>query len=251
VGLVVFDLNRTGQIQLMPTARTDPTTAAKPSTSGQSADRSGGEALGPQQPAQAPVTVVAVPKRGAGTFTVAPGVTPIRAVRPSYGSLLRYRVEVENGSGQDATAFANAVDRTLSDRRSWTASGRWAFQRRPTGAVDFTILLATPDSTDRICKAGGLDPQGYTSCRTGGQVVINLARWMNAVPAFQGDVATYRQYVINHEVGHRLGQGHVRCGTPGGFAPVMQQQTLSLRGCLPNPWPYVNGKLLTGPFAPG
>jgi hypothetical protein len=189
-------------------------------------------------------STVAVPAQGRGTFTVAPGGTEV----VGGGELLRYEVRVEDGVGQEPAEFAAAVDSTLGDPRSWTAGGQWAFQRVSAGDPDIVVTLASPKTVDKLCFP--LRTNGYTSCRVGNTVVVNLARWLLAVPDFGGDVATYRLYVINHEVGHRLSKGHMACPGAGNLAPVMQQQTLGLKGCRPNPWPYVNGTLITGPPAP-
>ena len=164
---------------------------------------------------------------------------------------MTYRVEVETGTGQSAPAFAAAVDATLADPASWTGQGRWSLQRVDGDAVvDFVIRLATPATVGKVCEAAGLEDAAYSSCRTGQFIMINLDRWLQAVPEYGGDVALYRQYVINHEVGHGLGFGHQACPGPGRPAPVMQQQTLGLNGCRPNGSPYVDGVLVSGPVAP-
>jgi len=184
--------------------------------------------------------------------------TPVRAteeyaratggtVRRGSGTLVTYRVEVETGTGQSAPVFAVAVDATLADPASWTGQGRWSLQRVEGDDVDFVIRLATPATVDTVCATAGLDTRGYVSCRAGKFVMINLDRWLGAVADYRGDVALYRQYLINHEVGHHLGYGHQACPGPGRLAPVMQQQTFGLNGCLKNGWPYVSGVFVSGP----
>jgi Protein of unknown function (DUF3152) len=160
-----------------------------------------------------------------------------------------YRVEVETATGQDVAGFASAVDATLGDPASWIHQGRWSLQRVDRDDADFVIRLATPTTVDEVCATAGLDTGGYVSCRAGNFVMINLDRWLGAVPEYGGDVARYRQYVVNHEVGHQLGFGHQACPGKGRPAPVMQQQTFGLNGCLPNGSPYVDGVLVTGPAA--
>ena len=171
-------------------------------------------------------------QRGEGTLSVVPGRSDILGD----GAVLRFRVEVENGLNVDGVAFARAVEATLGDPRGWGNGGRQAFQRVAAGPFDFRVALVSPDNVNSFCS--GLDTGGYTSCRSGNRAVINLARWETAVPDYEGDIPTYRQYVVNHEVGHYLGHGHESCRRQGALAPVMQQQTLGLDGCRKNPWPY-------------
>ncbi|RIQ12657.1 DUF3152 domain-containing protein [Jiangella rhizosphaerae] len=173
-----------------------------------------------------------VPATGPGTFTVTPGQS---ARAGTQGTLLTYTVEVETGLPFDPIEVAAVVDTTLADPRSWIAGGRFSFQRVPSGG-DLRILVATPGTTDELCAP--LRTRGQVSCRNGENVVLNALRWAVAVPHYDGDVAGYRQYVVNHEVGHALGEGHVACPGPGQVAPVMLQQTYGLDGCVANSWPY-------------
>ena len=179
-------------------------------------------------------------EKGAGTVSVVDGASAVFGTGP----LKRFIVEVEDGIDVDGAGFAAAVETTLADPRSWGSGGRMSFQR--VGAAeaagqdfDFRVSLVSPGNMETYCP--GVGTGGYTSCRYGDRAVINLARWATAVPDYQGDIATYRLYVINHEVGHVLGNGHQPCPGAGQLAPVMQQQTLGLQGCLKNAWPYPDG----------
>ena len=194
--------------------------------------------------AEAPA-VAAVVERGAGTFALATTPGPTLG---STGRLLLFHVAVENGIGIPPDEFATAVDAILGDPRSWIA-GDVRFQRVPAGtAASFTIYLATPVTSEAMCREEWLETEQYTSCRLStGKVVINSARWLTAVPNYGASLDTYRAYAINHEVGHQLGNGHETCPGPGRPAPVMQQQTLGLQGCGANPWPYLNGTRYRGP----
>ncbi|SBT48036.1 DUF3152 domain-containing protein [Micromonospora auratinigra] len=184
------------------------------------------------------------PIEGSGRFAAAEGGSPVRGYE---GPLRRYRVEVEADAGQDVEDFAATVDAVLGDPRGWIASGRLRVQRvaDPVEA-DFTIYLATPATSERMCAEGGLATERYTSCRLPGRVIINLARWMEAVPDYGAPLSVYRTYVVNHEVGHEFGELHQACPRRGAPAPVMQQQTYGLDGCVANAWPYLDGARYEG-----
>jgi len=238
--LVGVDFARGGSAKVDPTAASHPVDGAELAPPPPSAPL---VTTAPVPPSTKPSAPPKVPQSGTGKFLVAAGeMTKVGA-----GKLMTYRVESEDGSGVTADTFGREVDATLSDIKSWTADGKWAFRRVSTGRVDFVVRLATPNTVDKICGAAGLQTGGYVSCRTGQFVMINLARWELAVPDYKGDVSLYRRYVINHEVGHRLGHGHELCPGKGKLAPIMQQQTYGLNGCIANGWPFVNGKFVKGP----
>ncbi|MFG2878451.1 DUF3152 domain-containing protein [Streptomyces sp. NPDC048337] len=179
---------------------------------------------------------------GPGTFDTVPGV----AKAPGKGKVVRYRVDVEQGLGLDPQLFAEAVHRTLNDDRSWGHGGTKTFERVPGGEAEFVITLASPGTTGAWCAKSGLDTTiDNVSCDSAStdRVMINAFRWAQGSATYGPDqMFAYRQMLINHEVGHRLGHGHVSCRTPGALAPIMQQQTKSLDidgiQCKPNPWVF-------------
>jgi hypothetical protein len=193
-----------------------------------------------------------VPTKGSGTFEYATTRGPVHG---SKGKLRRFRVAVERGSGEDVGAFAEQVEATLGDRRSWTGGGSVRLQL-VAGAdpADFTVFLATRVTAGEMCARGGTNIRyngtPYTSCRAGGKAIINLDRWrLSARPYLTAEVplAAYREYVINHEVGHELGHRHQGCPRAGAPAPVMVQQTLNTRGCQPYAWPRRGSAFWNGP----
>ena len=192
------------------------------------------------------------PSSGPGRFGYDDRTGPVLGTA---GEVRRYRVAVESGSGADAGEFALAVRTALAGPGSWVDSGRLRLRQvDATSRYDFTVYLATAGTAGRMCAAGGVDirigGRPYTSCRTSGKVIINLDRWRLSVPHFVEagvPLSVYRTYVINHEVGHQLGHRHERCPGQGEPAPVMMQQTLFLKGCVANPWPYLDGRRYAGP----
>lgn len=147
---------------------------------------------------------------------------------------VRFRILIEPGLEEDTVAFTRAVLHVLGDARGWSAAGR------PFLMVDededFSVVLARPKMVDHLCAP--LTTGGIYSCGRGGRAVMNYRRWRLGVPATWGDdLDGYREYMINHEVGHLLYRPHKGCPEPGAPAFVMAQQSIRLDGCEPRGWP--------------
>ena len=177
-------------------------------------------------------------QRGGGRYDVVPGTSKVFGSGP----LHRFTVELEAGVADDGAAFAAAVQKTLSDPHSWGHGGRASFQRIDSGVPDFRVTLTSSLTVRKLC---GYDLPYETSCYNGdlARVVINDARWVRGAVAYKDNVPLYRVYVVNHEVGHALGNGHLQCPRNGALAPVMMQQTLGVSTpgvgtCKPNPYPF-------------
>lgn len=171
---------------------------------------------------------------------VAPGrrgrlrVVPGSSTRSGPGPVRRYAVEVEGGIEIRRRVFANRVHDILRHHRSWGGSGRVSFRRVSSGRIDFRVTLATPATTDRLCAP--YLTNGIYSCANRGRAVLNLMRWRTGAAAYR-HMRRYRIYLVNHEVGHLLGQSHRYCPAAGARAPVMMQQTKGVGSCRSNPWP--------------
>ena len=220
---------RTADGALAPPATPTSSSPTFPSPLSSSVPPPSPAAPSPAAPSTAPTPVV---EQGDGRLVVVEGTSAVSGP----GEPTSYVVEVEGGLGIDPVAFAREVDRVLADPRSWGGGGRRALQRVDGREPGFRVVLASPHLTDRLCAP--LQTNGYFSCGNGSRAVLNSARWLQGAPSYDGALGPYREYLVNHEVGHVLGRGHESCPGPGQLAPVMLQQTKGLAGCARNSWPY-------------
>lgn len=202
----------------------------------------------------------AFPVTGNGTWHVVPGTTP----QAGAGRVYTYTVEVEDGIvvPEGEQAYATAVDATLTDPRSWVGSGQIAVRRIDAGVPDFRVSLSAQMTIRGLC---GYSLRYEASCWKSdiGRVLINGSRWVRGAAAFEGQLGLYRQYALNHEVGHVFDNPHVPCPENGGLAPIMMQQSFGTANdylaqlteenpqgtqiprdgkvCRPNAWPYPQG----------
>lgn len=153
---------------------------------------------------------------------------------------VNYSVETRGVISADLAIFKSYANQTLNDSRGWARLGV-SFKEVQSGG-SFVLVLSeasqVPSFNYSVCSS-------YWSCQVGNYVIINQDRWLGATDAWNGAGGSLRDYqhmVINHETGHWLGHGHdnTGCSIAGQLAPIMQQQSMDLRGCVFNPWPLNN-----------
>ncbi|GAA5041422.1 DUF3152 domain-containing protein [Nocardia callitridis] len=195
---------------------------------------------------------------GSGAWHVVPGTSAQIGTGSQF--VFRYSVDIEDGvdtSGYGGDqSVATLVESTLANPKSWTHDTKFAFLRVDQGDTDFRVSLTSRATTRKSC---GFEIPIDSSCYNADldRVVLSEARWVRGAPAFDGDIGSYRQYQVNHEVGHAIGyHQHQPCEVDGGLAPIMMQQTFGTenndiavldphgvvpmdgKNCRFNPWPY-------------
>ncbi|WP_336249645.1 DUF3152 domain-containing protein [Stomatohabitans albus] len=180
---------------------------------------------------------VLVPKKDKNGWDIAPGTGPVIG---QSGRLYTWVAAVEPSTKWTIADWTALAERVLNDKRGWTHDGKVRLQRiDDPEKADIRLVLATPPTVDAQCARAGLNTGGRLSCWNNSNAMVNLDRINTGVPTFN-DLEVYRTYVISHEFGHGLGHHHqtAPCSDPNQPAPVMMQQSINLRGCKPNGWPF-------------
>jgi hypothetical protein len=117
----------------------------------------------------------------------------------------------------------------LNSPDGWTQDG-YAFNiSEKNASVDIRLSSQTT-----IRKKCGFT--GKLSCAElgGRHMYLNADRWFRGSKSSKLSLDNYRQYMISHEIGHILGEGHTKCPCKGCHAPIMMQQTRGIGECIPN-----------------
>ena len=148
---------------------------------------------------------------------------------------INFSLKLDSSLDLNVECLGKLIPSILNDSRGWINVTDKEFQLVDSTESEFEFIFASPEKTDELCFP--LETNGIYSCRNEQQIVINFFRWINGAFDFGSDMETYRLYLINHEVGHILGWGHVGCPKEGALAPVMMQQSKSTMGCIAYGWP--------------
>ncbi len=135
------------------------------------------------------------------------------------------------------------IKHTLDDPRGHANNG-FHFKQCRSPHTPYVIIRLTPRNelaqmySDTSLKNLSITDYSKKPIR----IYIDDVNWHKKPSVFTGSQTTYRQYLIQHEMGHALGilkHDHpIRDQTYPGKCPVMYQQTKGTSMCKPNPWLY-------------
>lgn len=149
---------------------------------------------------------------------------------------------VDPGVNYSETKFRNKIISTLQHPRGWEKiDPTVVFKIVDSGVFDniksqykIKIRLSKDKTIVDICGF-----PGKLSCcdmRTK-ECWLNEYRWKYGAKKSGLPLYKYRNYMINHEVGHALGRLHTNCPCDDCSAPIMMQQTKGIGKCKPNNMP--------------
>ncbi len=132
------------------------------------------------------------------------------------------------------------IQRILDDPRGWRGQNYIFVDVDDITEADVIISKESSARMKRRFTAPELYGLSVTTRYTDGrpaEIWIHADNWNKVPPDFVGSKRLYREYVIQHEMGHVLGYNHERPINISELCPVMYQQTKGTRGiCKSNPW---------------
>jgi hypothetical protein len=134
------------------------------------------------------------------------------------------------------------IKRTLDDPRGHAGNGHCFRRCQKPHRPDVIVRLTPRDVMDELF-GGKLANLSVTDVsRRPRKIYIDHINWQTIPKGFTGCHTTYKQYLLQHEVGHAIGilrHDHpLHDQTHTGKCPVMYQQTKGTSMCEPNPWLY-------------
>lgn len=154
-------------------------------------------------------------------------------------------IHIDDDVDYSQKIFENKVKKVLLDKDGWQSIAKVKFKFVGKDVFDkiqtnkkIVINLSTNDTINKKC---GFGAEMLSCCdMSTKEVWINFYRWMNGSKHSKLNIYKYRDYVINHEVGHALGRLHTDCPCEDCPAPIMMQHTVSIGNCKPNNKPLKN-----------
>lgn len=150
----------------------------------------------------------------------------------------RYNIIIDESLNLRKNLIEEKIESVLDDSHGWKKLG-YKFHRSTTN-LDFVITIVPNKIVKKVCNFDGLSCATMFRNKNKTDIIfLNLKKWQKGSAKSKQNVDLYRTYMINHEVGHILGRGHIKhedC-KPGTKCPIMVQQTLGIGKCKPNVFP--------------
>lgn len=170
------------------------------------------------------------------------GKTPTWYVATKVDDDVNYSDKLLNNKVRSVLKHPNGWEYAFVDKNSTSNKGKsinfkfisWNKLDKIKSKNKIAIRLSTNDTVQRIC---GFSNKLSCCDMSTKEIWLNFYRWKHGSKESRLPLYKYRNYMINHEVGHALGKLHTTCPCEGCTAPIMMQHTVSIGKCKPNDMP--------------